>query len=522
MDIKKIVKLSFLLILILIILVGILNYVVLRQIKNNSFSQKYISELVLLQEQMNLLSKDLMNTNELNKLKTVQVQFTQAEQNFESVKKIFLNNPSALLDELFFDIHSDKNLSQKLHMLFKNEKDIEKAFRQAYTLHQEKIHLMNQYKSEYPIEIRIRQELENKVLQTGDYVLISDFGNLKYYSKEALYQNKSLMPLDQWLIRINDIKNKTNIKQFDAYINIVKSLRSKVYRIHQINLSETKILENIFKILKQNNRVNAQIQHRIETISSGFITSSNFFVPILLGVVICFILYLAYRVNKNVGLSVDEIQRRVEMGLDEINKLDKEIIETQKEVIFTMGTIGEQRSRETGNHVKRVAEYSKLFARFYGLSEEETEMIGQVSPMHDIGKVAIPDSILNKPGRLDEQERTIMDTHATLGYEMLKGSNKALLKMAAIVAKEHHEKWDGSGYPEKKAGEEIHIFGRITAIADVFDALGSDRVYKKAWKDEDIFVLFKQEKGRHFEPKLVDIFFENLDEFLQIRNRLKD
>ena len=199
-----------------------------------------------------------------------------------------------------------------------------------------------------------------------------------------------------------------------------------------------------------------------------------------------------------------------------------EIEETQKEVVFTMGSIGESRSKETGNHVKRVAEYSKLLALAYGLDEDESELLKQASPMHDIGKIAIPDSILNKPGRFDENERHIMDTHAELGYHMIKNSERPLLKAAAIVAYEHHEKWDGSGYPNKLSGKDIHIYGRITAIADVFDALGSDRVYKKAWSDEKIFKLLKDEKGKHFDPVLVDLFFENVDEIKKVREQFKD
>lgn len=209
-------------------------------------------------------------------------------------------------------------------------------------------------------------------------------------------------------------------------------------------------------------------------------------------------------------------------ALGEITALNHEIEDTQREVVFTMGAIGESRSKETGNHVKRVAEYSRLLALYYGLSEEESEMLKQASPMHDIGKVAIPDAVLNKPGRFDEEERRIMDTHAALGYDMLKHSNRTLLEAAAIVAYEHHEKWNGTGYPRKLSGEEIHIYGRITALADVFDALGSDRVYKKAWDDEKIFNLFKEERGEHFDPKLVDIFFNHLDEFIAIRETFKD
>ncbi len=203
-------------------------------------------------------------------------------------------------------------------------------------------------------------------------------------------------------------------------------------------------------------------------------------------------------------------------------KLTQEIEDTQREVVFTMGAIGESRSKETGNHVKRVADYSKILAKAYGMDEEEAELLKQASPMHDIGKIAIPDAILKKPGRFDENEREIMNSHAELGYHMIKDSKRPLLKAAAIVAYQHHEKWNGTGYPQKLKGEEIHIYGRITAIADVFDALGSDRVYKKAWSDERIFKLFKEERGEHFDPKLVDLFFENIDALLEVRSKFSD
>ena len=202
--------------------------------------------------------------------------------------------------------------------------------------------------------------------------------------------------------------------------------------------------------------------------------------------------------------------------------LTKEVEDTQREVVFTMGAIAESRSKETGNHVKRVSEYSKLLALAYGMDEEEAELLRQASPMHDIGKVAIPDSILNKPGRFTASEFDIMKRHAELGHQMIKDSDRPLFQTASIVAYQHHEKWNGTGYPRGLAGEDIHIYGRITAVADVFDALGSDRVYKKAWNDENIFKLFKEESGKQFDPKLVDIFFDNLDEILKIREEFKD
>ncbi len=208
--------------------------------------------------------------------------------------------------------------------------------------------------------------------------------------------------------------------------------------------------------------------------------------------------------------------------LIEVEALNREIEETQKEVVFTMGAIGESRSKETGNHVKRVAGYSKILALAYGLKEAEAEMLKQASPMHDIGKVAIPDAILNKPGKLNTEEYQKIKEHAQLGYEMLRYSNRPLLLAAATVAHEHHEKYDGSGYPQGLKAEAIHLYGRITAIADVFDALGSDRIYKKAWKDEDIFTLFRSEQGKHFDPKLIDLFFDHLEEIVKVRETYRD
>lgn len=208
--------------------------------------------------------------------------------------------------------------------------------------------------------------------------------------------------------------------------------------------------------------------------------------------------------------------------ITQVIQLSEEIVNTQKEVVMTMGAIGETRSKETGLHVKRVAEYSYLLAKLSGLDEEEANLLKQASPMHDIGKVGIPDHILNKPGKLTPEEFDIMMTHASLGYDMLKSSERAILKASAVVAYTHHEKWDGSGYPRGLKGEEIPLFGRITAIADVFDALGHDRVYKKAWETERIFALFKEERGKHFDPVLIDLFFEHLDQFLAIQNRYND
>lgn len=202
--------------------------------------------------------------------------------------------------------------------------------------------------------------------------------------------------------------------------------------------------------------------------------------------------------------------------------LHEEIIETQKEIILAMGEIGEGRSKETGNHVKRVAQYSYILALGLGMNEAEAEMLRNASPMHDIGKVAIPDAILLKPGKLMPEEFNLMKSHADIGYRLLRNSKRQLLQAAAIVALHHHEKWDGTGYPQGLKEEGIHIYGRITAIADVFDALGSPRAYKAAWELDRILSLIKEERGRHFDPRVVDVFLEQLPRILEVRDREVD
>ena len=230
------------------------------------------------------------------------------------------------------------------------------------------------------------------------------------------------------------------------------------------------------------------------------------------------------RISSHIELSEikSSLQKAVKAKTKELETINYELADTQKDIIFAMGLIGEKRSEETANHVKRVALYSELFAKYYGLDEKEISLLKDASPMHDIGKIGISDDILNKPGRFTKEEFEIMKSHAKMGYDLFKNSKRELLKAASIVSYEHHEKYDGSGYPRGLKGEEIHIYGRITALADVFDALGSDRVYKKAWEDEKIFELISNESGKHFDPKLVEIFFDNLGEFLTIRDALKD
>lgn len=214
--------------------------------------------------------------------------------------------------------------------------------------------------------------------------------------------------------------------------------------------------------------------------------------------------------DKNVGIAFDN------------RYLNAEIENTQSELIFTLGEVVEVRSEETGNHVRRVAEYCKLLALSMGIEEKEAEMLRIASPMHDLGKIGIPDNILHKPGKLTDEEFVIMKRHTTIGYEMLKNSNRSLLKMASIVALEHHEYYDGNGYPRGLAGDEIHIYGRIMAICDVFDALTSDRVYRKAWPVDKVLDYIRERIGSQFDPNIAKVFFDQMDDINEIRNKYSD
>ena len=197
----------------------------------------------------------------------------------------------------------------------------------------------------------------------------------------------------------------------------------------------------------------------------------------------------------------------------------RELQDTRLEVIRRLGRAAEYRDNETGLHIIRMSTYSQLMARAIGMDEAEAEMILNASPMHDIGKIGIPDRILLKPGKLEPAEWEVMKTHTAIGAKILSGHSSPLLGMAAEIALTHHEKWDGSGYPRGLKGEEIPLVGRIVAVADVFDALTSKRPYKKAWLVEQAVDFLQAERGRHFDPELVDVFLSLLDEVLEVGRR---
>ena len=228
-------------------------------------------------------------------------------------------------------------------------------------------------------------------------------------------------------------------------------------------------------------------------------------------------------------ISPARVQARIRTHLalyDQNRELDRKVLEqtaeinqTRLQIIQRLGRAAEYKDDETGMHVVRMSHYARLLGIAAGMSEIEADMLMNAAPMHDIGKIGIPDNILKKPGKLSGDEFQIMQGHAQIGADIIGDDASELLKMAKIVALTHHEKWNGQGYPNRLKGEEIPRIGRIVAIADVFDALTSERPYKAAWPVQDAIAFIEQAAGEHFDPQLVKHFVAILPQVLEIKNR---
>jgi len=229
--------------------------------------------------------------------------------------------------------------------------------------------------------------------------------------------------------------------------------------------------------------------------------------------------YLTKQVS-NQNLALEEQVKIRTQELEHSLRLSKE---AEFEISTRLGRASESRDPDTGGHIKRMSHYSRLLAELYGLSESECEIVLYASPLHDIGKIAIEDKVLLKPGKLEKNEFDIMKTHASIGAKMLEGADRfPVLKAGRIIALEHHEKYDGTGYPNSKAGDEIHIYARIVAIADVFDALSAKRCYKDAIAYDKVIEIMSDGAGTHFDTRLIKLFLDNIDKFLEIKERFKD
>lgn len=223
-------------------------------------------------------------------------------------------------------------------------------------------------------------------------------------------------------------------------------------------------------------------------------------------------------ITKPISPSVVKARVKTHLSLVQADELKR----TRLQVIQRLGRAAEYKDNETGMHVLRMSHYAKVLALAYGFSEDQSDTLLHAAPMHDIGKIGIPDHIMLKPGKLTDEEFAVMKTHPQIGAEILGEEDSELLRIAKSVAMTHHEKWDGSGYPKGLQGEAIPVEGRIVAVADVFDALTSKRPYKEAWSVEKTLAVMKSEAGKHFEPYLIELLEQNLEDILAIKERWKE
>ncbi|MGK5026123.1 HD domain-containing phosphohydrolase [Janthinobacterium sp. RB2R34] len=223
-------------------------------------------------------------------------------------------------------------------------------------------------------------------------------------------------------------------------------------------------------------------------------------------------------ITKPVSPPIVRARVRTHLSLVDVAELRR----SRLQVIQRLGQAAEYKDNETGMHVIRMSYYARQLALAAGFSDAQAEDLLNAAPMHDVGKIGIPDAILQKPGKLDAQEWQVMRSHAEIGASIIGEHAGGLLKMAHTIALTHHEKWDGSGYPNGLKGEEIALEGRIVAIADVFDALTSERPYKRAWTVEEAIATMRRDSGVHFDPELIELFIANLPAMLEIKAQWKE
>jgi putative two-component system response regulator len=226
--------------------------------------------------------------------------------------------------------------------------------------------------------------------------------------------------------------------------------------------------------------------------------------------------------NEILEQAVADRTKALWQAIGRLERAQHDLLSSREETINRLSLAAEYRDEATGAHIQRVSRYCALLARKAGAADEEEELMRLAAQMHDIGKIAIPDRILLKPGPLDLEERALMESHAEIGYRLLAGSDSSMLKLAASIARTHHERFDGSGYPGRLKGEAIPLEGRIAAIADVFDALTTDRVYRAAWPLDRALAEIRVMTGSHFDPELLDQFMNAIPEVVPIRDEFVD
>jgi len=370
----------------------------------------------------------------------------------------------------------------------------------------------------------LRNYRDLKIIDDDRHVLDKNREGLRQIIKSSanLFETRSLKDFASGvltqLIAILNLNDSSVYIQTDAMTVELKDEQFKVlaatgnFKDLEFQQSNTAIPDNVIDLFKQ--AVEKEERIFVDDIFIGYFKTKSGHINLL------YIKEITNLTDTDKHL-IDIFLSNVAIAFENLY-LDIEIQDTQKEVITTLGEVVENRSHEAGNHVKRVALFSYLLSKKLGLDEEEATMVKIAAPMHDIGKVAIPDSILLKDAKFTDEEFEVMKKHANIGYEILKKSSRKLMQCASLLARDHHERFDGRGYPNGISGTDISLYGRIVAVADVFDALLHKRCYKEAWPMDKVLDYFKEQNGKQFDPQIVQILFENLDEFKQIVKEFAD
>ena len=352
---------------------------------------------------------------------------------------------------------------------------------------------------------RSRQGLDQIVKSSSSLFVLH---SLKYLARGVLTQLTSLLGFDENSFYLHSSGFAITQKKGEMYIIAATG----EYEEFSNQKLDNKLPEDVMNVI--NEAINNKTTIIKDNLFVGYFATKNDSINIL---------YLRGRKKiTDVDKELLEIfSTNISIAFDNIY-LNREMEETQKELIFTLGEVVESRSHEIGNHVTRVAAYSEILARKLGIPEKEIDLLKLASPMHDVGKIGIPDSVLYKPAKLSKEEFNIIKSHSKIGYDILKSSKRTILRAAAVIALQHHERWDGNGYPNGLKEEEIHIFARITCLVDVFDALLHKRIYKEKWELDKVIEFIKGQSGIRFDPKIVKIFTENIDEFIEVTKKYLD
>ena len=371
-----------------------------------------------------------------------------------------------------------------------------------------------------------KTELDRKKLFTTVYSALRAYRDIVTVEEARKYQQIYRAGLERVINSTSDVFERRTLQQFfSGLLQQVMSLLqiNKTSKLVQVKALGAVYSENDYQVIAEINSTNKIDEDELKYLNKARDAGKSIYeddvlvgyFPSQSGKVSLLYLKGVEELSEIDSKLLEIFSSNVSLAFDNL-LLNKEIVETQEELIFRLGDVVESRSKEAGNHIRRMSEVSYMLALELGISADEAELLKQAAPMHDVGKIATPDAILLKNGRLLDDEMETMKEHTNVGYTILHGSDRPILKAAAIIAQQHHEKFNGSGYPQGLVGEDIHIFARIVAVADVFDALSHKRCYKDAWPLEKVIDLMKEESGAHFDPTIVDCMLANIDKAVAI------